>query len=296
VELGDLPLAIRDRTEYLAVLASCASPVHRYLGRTAEAADHAMAGRVERALEISEDAAALGAGIDPAARLHDEVRRLLYFAHQGVGQPEVADCELEQVPPDYRLFFSLVWARHGRAEDARRVIRHFAQAGFPVLASGGPQRACLALVGEVSAGLGEREIAQAVYERLQPFEGLHLALYAAGVYLGPVALYMALCASASGREEAARRHFADALEQALAIGALPTVVRVRRTCAQWLNARGEGQAAASLQRAADHLARGIGLSCEVSRLPAHANAADGTRKDPPVNLHVVRRGFPNAGD
>ncbi|MFT3926390.1 MAG: winged helix-turn-helix domain-containing protein [Myxococcales bacterium] len=275
VELGDLPLAMRDRAEYLALHASAPSVVHRYLGRAAEAADNAMAGRVEHALELSKQAAALGGHVDPAAQLHDEVRRLLYFAHQGVGYPDMAERELEQVPPDYRLFWSLVWSRQGRGEDARRVLRHFAQAGFPVLASGGPQRAYLAVAGEVSATLGEQHVAHEVFERLLPFEGQHLALYAAGVYLGPVALYLALCASACDRAEVTRKCFEQALEQTLAIGALPTVVRVRRAFAHWLEAHGELQAAATLRAAADNLGRGLGLPCEDYRLRAVAASSHG---------------------
>lgn len=285
VELGHLPACIRDRTEYLAIQSSSHSPVHRYLNVVAEAADKAMAGSVEQAEALSKQAATLGAALDPQARLYDEMRRVLYLAHYGVGDEQLADRSLDTVPNDYRPFWSLLWARSERTEDARRVVRHYAQSGLPASAGGIPHRVQLAVVGEVCALLGERELCAEVYDRLLCYRELHLVVYSAGVYVGPMALQLALTAAVTHDDETVRNHFETALAQALAVGAFPAVVRVRRAYAQWLTTHGAVDKGATMLAAAEQLARGLGLPRSTA---SHRSAVATLR---PRTLHSARMGL-----
>jgi len=66
-------------------------------------------------------------------------------------------------------------------------------------------------VAEVSARLGDRDVAVRAYARLAPYEGFSCCA-GSGVALGPVDAFLALAAAGGGEKDVATRHADRALE------------------------------------------------------------------------------------
>ncbi|MDB4987415.1 MAG: hypothetical protein JWN04_2593, partial [Myxococcaceae bacterium] len=257
---GDLPAVMRDRSEHVAITARAGSPFHRYMVVACDAAEATMAGSFASGALFSARAAELGARLDPSAELNHALRTLFSFVHYGFGEGAVAEWPFEDIPPEYRPFWSLAWVHGERVESAKRVLSGASAAGL--LRSVNPllRRALWAVLAELSVQLGELELAREVYPLLLPEAGSHLALHA-GVYLGPVSYYLALIAAADGRRVSAESHFHDAFGEALSVGALPFLARMRHAYGQWLERdTSSARRAPEVLLAATHLARGLGMT------------------------------------
>jgi DNA-binding winged helix-turn-helix (wHTH) protein len=259
VQLGDGPTVLQNRAAQTALQKPGATPLHRYVEMSTRATEAAMTGSFALAQQLSATAAELGARVDPAAAIHHDVRSLFAFVHYGFGEGQVVDRPLEAVPPLQRPFWSLAWAREDRADDARRVLRHFFAGGVHQPNTNMLRGPTWAALSELSVLLGERDPARELGELLLPWAGLHLVL-PSGVYFGPVSYYLAMVAAASNGARSAEQHFEAALAETLAVGALPFLARVRNTYGSWLATQKPARSRATqLLVEAKSLARGLGV-------------------------------------
>ena len=237
-ELGNLPQARRDLEQYLSLAERSHDPLHRYMALAANCFNSSARGDYARARELSEKSLQLGRRVqEPLAEAFYAVRRLFFAFECETPAPEVmAEDPPDCVPPDYRVFWALGWARCHRAADARRVLATFASNGFDHVLLDGLRRPTLATLGELSVLLDDPKSAEEVYRLLLPSADLHLLLQAA-VYMGPVSYYLGRLAVLLGRKREAERHFETALAQCDSVEGRPSYIRAQYALAQLLAGR-----------------------------------------------------------
>ena len=117
----------------------------------------------------------------------------------------------------FRCFVVLIDCALGRDEHARREFDDLARDDFSALPRDGEWLFCLSLMAEVASYLDDRERAATLYRLLAPYANLN-ALAAGEVASGSVSRYLGLSGCGHGSGEA-RRHFEDALEANVRMGA-----------------------------------------------------------------------------
>jgi hypothetical protein len=80
---------------------------------------------------------------------------------------------------------------------------------------------------EIAVQSGAIDLCRQLYETLRPYENEVAAIGGAAVVMGPVPYYQGLLAQALGRSRDAERHFAQALDVAQRLGAVPLIERIR---------------------------------------------------------------------
>jgi DNA-binding winged helix-turn-helix (wHTH) protein/DNA polymerase III delta prime subunit len=209
-EMGDVIGMQRAHEEYMATLASCMSPWHRYMALGANILQTAGFGDLRRARELSNEMLNMGRRVqDGLADTFFTLRTMFFDLHEGREQGRAASSfALIEPPacvaPDYRVFWALNWASRGYSEAARTVLVQTLARQDELLDS--LRRPVLAVMAQVAVILNERAAMEAVYQLLLPASGRHLLLQAC-VYMGPVDHYLGLLASALGQSAAAAEHF-----------------------------------------------------------------------------------------
>jgi class 3 adenylate cyclase len=110
----------------------------------------------------------------------------------------------------------------GRADEARAGLRALGPDGFGALDFDETWLAAVAFLAETAHALAEADHAATLYERLAPYAD-RVAVSTPEIAVGSVSRYLGLLASASGRTDAARAHFEDAVAYDERTGARPFV-------------------------------------------------------------------------
>jgi hypothetical protein len=222
-------------------------------------------GRFDDAAALTREAEVLGvrAG-DPVVRLVAEAQ---HFEHAWMrGRPEDYEVETRRIAdfapglPVWRAALALVYARGGRAAEARREVDHLAADGFAAIPWNDSWVPAVALLSEACAELGDRERAASLESLLEPFAARNvLSLH--GLYGGPVVRFLGLLAGARGDAERAAALLTEARHRAERMGARPVIAILRLDHARLLARSGAGEdreAAAQLAAEAAELAERIG--------------------------------------
>jgi DNA-binding winged helix-turn-helix (wHTH) protein/tetratricopeptide (TPR) repeat protein len=127
----------------------------------------------------------------------------------------------------------------------------------------------LAHIAAACALVGDAERAALVEAILLPYSHLHVVLGPAVVYLGPVSLYLALCARAQSHYDAAIDWGERALTDSTRLGARPTVARIHLHLAESYTRRA---AHGDRVGAADATERSLALSRELGMLEIERQA------------------------
>ena len=181
--------------------------------------------------------------------------------------------------PDYPIFAAVlvyVAARLGDHEDARAAMSRLAPAGFDRVGHDEMRLGAMTLLGWAAAELGAEDAAAAIYDELLPHAGLvavappELCPDAVGRSLGRLAARL-------GRWDDAERHYSDALELNVRIGARPWVALTALEHAEMLVARGRAPDRARVVQLAGRAAadyRKLGIASRAAEAEALVAGAD----------------------
>jgi DNA-binding SARP family transcriptional activator/tetratricopeptide (TPR) repeat protein len=242
-----------------------------------------LAGQLDRAEELAADALAAG-GPSEESTAHQ------YFAVQLLAiRREQAKMEaLEMVArrfvglnpdrPTWRVALALLLYESDRHQEAQQQLDAVAAGGFDDITADGDWLTTIALLAEVSAGLGDVEQSTALYERLHPYGDRVVVVGLAAVCLGSVEGFLGKLAAAIGREREAAEHF----ERALVVNqVLLAPVCVARTQLDYARALGPGDRARELVSEASRTAARLGLEDVARRAAAIADDEPGLRRTLP---------------
>jgi DNA-binding SARP family transcriptional activator/tetratricopeptide (TPR) repeat protein len=220
-----------------------------------------LAGELDRAEELAADALAAG-GPSEESTAHQ------YFAVQLLGiRREQAKMEALEMParqfvalnpdrPAWRVALALALYETDRHEESQQQLDAIAAQGFEDIADDGDWLTAIALLAEVSAGLGDVERSARLYEKLVPYGDRVVVVGLAAMCLGSAEAFLGKLAATVGREREAAEHF----ERALAANrALRAPVCVARTQLDYARTLGPGPRARELVEEASRTAARLGL-------------------------------------
>lgn len=220
-----------------------------------------MSGDLEHAEQLVSDAFAIGAPSEAATAQQ-------YFAGQllAIRREQERMAELEE--PARRLRSSIrnhpTWPAAivvllldtGQIAEARAEFETLAAKGFADIHRNGDWMPALALLGEVSAALGDGERSALLYEMLLPYRASNVVFGLGTLCMGSVEGSLGKLASAMGRDREAAEHFERALRANEAVGAR---LALAHTQLDYARALGAGRRAAELVDAAAATASELGL-------------------------------------
>jgi hypothetical protein len=167
----------------------------------------------------------------------------------------------------WRVALALILCRAGREDEARAEYEPLAQNDFDDFAGNDNWLTAMAVLGEVSAHLGDADRARLLYERLLLYDGRNvISLH--GQYIGPVAYYLGVLATTFDDLDAGTRHFTDARTAIDRAGARIAAPILRIAEARLEAARGDDAArarAAGLLEEAERLADELGAAGQAER-------------------------------
>ena len=232
MELGRIDDAREEIDAYAAGADALALPHYRWWVPMWTATLALMAGRVEEAARLGEEALALGNRADDSnAELFVGIQRLWGINEPGrFSEREVADIEdgMAASPAPWAWLTGLAWANAalGRTDTARELVDRLTRDDLAELRLDANWHAVLDLA-EALAVLGDRERADRLYAHLTPYSGLHAVVARAVVWYGPVDHFLGLLALTAGDPERAEGHLVRALAESEAIGAAPRAASTR---------------------------------------------------------------------
>jgi tetratricopeptide (TPR) repeat protein len=138
----------------------------------------------------------------------------------------------------HQLALADVFARQGRGDDARSIVRELATDGFAILHRDNYWLPSMCLASELVALLGDDETAAILLELLQPFAALNAVAFPEGSF-GSVSRYLGLVAGVVGDYDSAIEWLEGAIAYNHKTGALPWTAHAHHDMATTLMARGD---------------------------------------------------------
>jgi tetratricopeptide (TPR) repeat protein len=175
----------------------------------------------------------------------------------------------------YRIFDCIVakfYAELGRHDDARTKFEELAENDFAGVPVDEEWLASICLLADLAASLGDTRRARPLYELLSPYPERVGTAYPE-ISVGAVSRYLGLLATADARWHDAERHFEDATEVNLRIGARPWLAQTQEDYARMLLARGDAGDAENAARLLDEAVatyRELGMAGLLAKLEAAA--------------------------
>lgn len=139
--------------------------------------------------------------------------------------------QLIEAYPDLLSYVSVLaemYARTGREGQARAILDSLCTNEVRGIPRDSEWLSSLFCATDATVLLGHRDLAEILYGQLRPFAGRVIVDGIGGACLGAVDLCLARLAVLTGRDEAARRHFDDALASHRAMGAMLLVEATER--------------------------------------------------------------------
>ncbi len=196
-------------------------------------------GDVAEADRLTADTQHLGARVHDTTPAHYEMiyRFQRALLNNDLAQwPEIANVVLQRFPtvPGYRAAIALMYARLGRAREARQHLQYFVGAEFSNIPSNSTSLWILSMLGEASSLYGDAGWTRSVYDRLEQYSKLIISV-AWGVLIdGSVAHYLGVMAAALNRIEQAIGHFEQALKDNVLLNATVLLARTQLVYAELL--------------------------------------------------------------
>jgi len=202
-----------------------------------------MEGRFQEAERLNEETRALGERAQEPllTQLHRWQTYQLRELQVGWGAIEVdLKEEIAESPaiPGLQIFLALMYVETGREREARDEFEDLAASDFADLPRDGQWFGNAAVLGEMSALLGDARRAATLYDLLLPYADRNVVDQGFASYYGSAARYLGLLATTMKRWEEAERHFEDALEMNARMGARPWVAWTQQQYADMLLRRG----------------------------------------------------------
>src|SRR3954447_2408530 len=183
--------------------------------------------------------------------------------------------------PAWRCALAVLYLDGGREAQARRELEHLAAGGFADFPRDNVWMVAMSLLAELCEGLRDGDRAAQAEKLLQPFAARNV-VSPEGIFGGPVARYLALCAAARGDWDAARERMAAAREAAERLSLGPMLALLDLDEARILARRdgpGDAEAACRLRARARERSDAIGIPVigaqleRAERLPGDARGA-----------------------
>lgn len=219
-------------------------------------------GRLMDAERLSADALAAGIRIEGRAASEYHVTQMLAIRSEQARGPEMEDAmarTLEETGA--RIIWRAGAANHcvevGETERARAELEALVGPDAPEIPADAEWLGATVVLAETACGLGDRERAQLLYERLAPYAGTVLVFGVGAVCWGSVSLCLGRLALACGRREQALDHLERALRTNTALGAR---IHVANTQLELAQALGACERARDLVAAAARTAQELGLA------------------------------------
>jgi hypothetical protein len=243
VEAGDMERADAAIAEYGRRAEESRFALHRWYHARFEAMRGLLAGRFEDAARRAQEAAVLGAAVEPrTAQMHFGTQ--MWVLHRELGRlGELEDAVRGFVAaypavPAWRCGLAWVLLAQGRRDEARRVFAEFAEARFANIPRDAIWSMTVALAAELAtAGLADRDGVAALHALMRPYADRNAVTGEAIVSNGPVALYLGMTALALGEQDEAVAHLQAAVASAARMGARPFELRGRLLLARALGQR-----------------------------------------------------------
>ena len=179
--------------------------------------------------------------------------------------------------PMFRCMLALLYADAGRSPEAGAILRELAEDGFSALPRSNEWLFSMSMLAEVTAALGEAELAGGMNEALIPYSTRNGAT-ADYISTGSVARYLGILAAVRGKWEEAGRWLEEGLEANRRMGALPFVAHTLHDQGRLYLARdefGDPERAAGALSAALETGRALGMDPLVRKVESLLNGLEG---------------------
>jgi DNA-binding SARP family transcriptional activator len=274
-EFGDVLGAKADLERYALLAEELKQPAQRWLLVATRATLAVFEGRFQEAEELMETAIALGEraqGSDAVLSHRIQLFTLGLLRGEVDGLEELLRRSIDDYParPMFRCMLARLYAELGRESEARAVSDDLAANDFAALPLTNEWLFSMGFLAEVTALLGDAEVAQTMHGLLLPYASLN-ASTADYIATGSVSRSLGILASVLRRSGEAQRHFESALELNERMGARPWVAQTEHDYARMLLTRDE---AGDREQAAQLLARAMTTYRELGmdRFAARASA------------------------
>ena len=270
LERGDVPALDRELEAYVNLAEELRMPHHQWFVPSFRAMRALLDGDLETAEASAEEARVAGERAEqPVAAQFYGIQMISLRRLQGRGHellPAVRAL-VEQFPaiPAWRTARASLAAIAGDHEEAILELERLAADDCAAISEDINWLPAIALMGEAAALVGERGLAEMIYEKLAGYDGKVLVVGRAASSNGPVSRVLGLLAWTMGRLPEAQRHLEAGIEQSRQMGDRPFVALARAELGRVLLERGgtEGQERAlellseSISEAREMGARGI---------------------------------------
>jgi len=283
LELGDMATVRSSLEEYATITAQLKQPAWRWLLVVTRATLALFEGRLDEAETLIDDALALGRRAQASdAILSYRVQVFSLRLHRG-GLEEVEETlrsSIIEYParPMFRCMLAYLLAVSGREAEARVLFDELAADRFAVLPMTNEWLFSLGFLVDVAHRLDDGERASVLYELLHPHAKLN-ACTADYIATGSVSRPLGVAAAAASRWAEAERHFEDAIDVNLRMGARPWVAWTACHWAEMLLRRdgpGDGYRAAGLLAEAEATANQLGMRPLLERAAALSKRGEDT--------------------
>lgn len=272
IELGDLRAADSEIDAFSRSAQELRHPYYSWAVPMWRATHSLLAGRLEEAERLAQEAFTLGRRAHPEAFDAFGVQLTLLRREQG---------RLDEIEPFIRSFadrtpdaptmragLANMYAQLERLEDTRREFEHLASNNFTDLPADMNWLICLALATEACAILGDAPRAALLHEMLLPYASRVVVVGWGIACYGAVAHYLGLLASTMRRWKDAATHFEVALQMHSAMGAKAFVARTQRAYGEMLWAQGRRTKGLELLAQGARTYRDLGMTYLAGRASA----------------------------
>lgn len=147
--------------------------------------------------------------------------------------------EADPSRPVLRCALAVAMSELGRPDGSRRLLDQLSRDDFAELPVNNDWLLSAALLAELIASIGDAGLAETLYRRLAPHDGLNGDTEE--VSAGAVSRYLGLLAATPGRLDQAASHFEDALAMNQRTGARPWTARTQHDYARLLLTRNKAE-------------------------------------------------------
>jgi tetratricopeptide (TPR) repeat protein len=266
MEIGDMAEVHRQLDRYGRLADDLHQPVYQYVAHLRRTLCVLLEGRFGEAEELVGQTIPLGqrAQVDTAVQAFGAQTYHIRLAQGRLAELEPAVLAMvERYPaaPVWRIGLALLYAETDRRSHARRELERLAEKQFEDLPRDLNFNCGLALLGIVTADLGDAERAALLYELLLPQAG-RCVLAGGTAPLGAASLFLGMLATTLERWEDAVAHFEAALDTNARIGARPWLAQTQYRYAEMRRARslpGDGEEAWALLERAGSISGELGM-------------------------------------
>ncbi len=274
LEQGDMAAFSREQGVYERRGAGVRVPRFAWHAALLRATRAMLAGELERAEQLAQEALELGGDAEPAnaaqffALQLYHVRRDQGRAGELLPVMEDVSARFGAAMPIWRCGLAVALIEVGRLDDARRIFDELAERDFEDLPFDANWLPAMAVLAEMAAALDDVARAETLAARIAPFASQHVVIGTSVVSYGSVERHLGLLDATCGRLEEAAASLRRAREADRKLGAHALVAHVTSDLARVEAARGDADEGARLTAEAASAAQELGLATPGARLPA----------------------------